>query len=110
MDNSTDMQVTPMEIEVLELSSNGLTNKKIAGILDISERTVDYHIAESGRRLGGKNKTHTVANALRLGIIRGLLAVVFINALSANYGIDMRRPPRINTRVTQTRTRRDNEV
>jgi DNA-binding NarL/FixJ family response regulator len=42
---SGDAALTPREFQVLELVSRRLSNKEIAGALDIQESTVKYHIA-----------------------------------------------------------------
>jgi DNA-binding CsgD family transcriptional regulator len=61
--------LTPREIEVLELVSGGYNNGEIAGYLDITERTVKYHVSEILRKLDVSGRTEAVVEAARSGII-----------------------------------------
>ncbi|MEP3275270.1 MAG: helix-turn-helix transcriptional regulator [Stappiaceae bacterium] len=53
------------ERRVLELTAGGRTASDIAGVLDISQRTVHAHLQNAGAKLNAANKTHTVVEALR---------------------------------------------
>jgi DNA-binding NarL/FixJ family response regulator len=69
---SPGMQVealTPRELEVLRLVSEGLGNKGIALRLKISEHTVKFHVAAAMAKLGAASRTEAVANAARRGLI-----------------------------------------
>lgn len=57
------------ERRVVELSALGKTANQIAGILDISQRTVHAHLQNASEKLRAHNKTHTVVEALRYGQI-----------------------------------------
>lgn len=57
------------ERECLEWTAAGKTTWEIAGILEISQNTVDGYIASAGRKLGAVNRTQAVAEALRRGLI-----------------------------------------
>jgi len=57
------------EMEVLQLLSEGKTNKEIAKALWISEQTVKTHIAHIFDKLGTSDRTETVARALRNGLV-----------------------------------------
>ena len=61
--------LTQREIEVLQLVARGLTNKAIAVQLEISDRTVQGHIANIFAKLGAESRTDAVMIALRTGII-----------------------------------------
>lgn len=61
--------LTPREREVLTLISYGNTTDSIATMLQITSRTVDAHVANAGIKLGGVNRAHTVATAIRLNAI-----------------------------------------
>lgn len=37
--------LTPRQLEVLELMAKGLTNREIAGVLDVTQATVKTHVA-----------------------------------------------------------------
>lgn len=57
------------ERKVVELSATGKTASEIAGLLDISQRTVHAHLQNASEKLHASNKTHTVVEALRYGQI-----------------------------------------
>jgi DNA-binding NarL/FixJ family response regulator len=57
------------EIEILEMVSRGLTNKEIAGVLQISHYTVRNHINHISAKLQVADRTEAATVALRQGII-----------------------------------------
>jgi DNA-binding NarL/FixJ family response regulator len=57
------------ELEVLKLTTRGLSNKDIAAELVISERTVQTHLFNIYRKLGVDSRTQAVLYALREGWI-----------------------------------------
>ena len=61
--------LTPRELEVLQLLAEGLPNKAIAGRLQITEHTAKYHVAAILAKLGAQTRTEAVARAARLGLI-----------------------------------------
>src|SRR5689334_16845056 len=65
----TDEPLTPREREVLELVSQGLSNKLIARRLQISEHTVKFHISSITSKLGASSRTDAVKHGLRRGLI-----------------------------------------
>jgi DNA-binding NarL/FixJ family response regulator len=66
-----DEDLTPREVEVLQLIRDGHKNKQIADRLSISENTVNFHIKNIVDKLGANDRTHAVTIAVR----RGLLAL-----------------------------------
>lgn len=64
--------LTPRELEVLELLAQGCTNKQIAGTLNISDHTVRTHVNNIMDKLQVSDRTEAVANALRKGVIAGI--------------------------------------
>ena len=50
------LQLTPMEIEVANHIKHGKNSKKIAGILDVSRKTVEFHRDNIRRKAGIRNK------------------------------------------------------
>lgn len=64
-----DEQLTPREREVLELVSQGLSNKLIARRLQISEHTVKFHVSSIATKLGASSRTDAVRRGLRHGLI-----------------------------------------
>jgi two-component system response regulator DegU len=64
-----DYGLSNREMEVLQLLSEGKTNKEIAKALWISEQTVKTHVAHIFDKLGTSDRTETVAQALRTGLV-----------------------------------------
>lgn len=65
-----DYGLSNREMEVLQLLSEGNTNKEIAKALWISEQTVKTHVAHIFDKLGTSDRTETVAHALRNGLVQ----------------------------------------
>ncbi len=63
------LRITEREREILALVAEGMANKAIATRLDITERTVKFHVGELLGRLGATNRAQAVAIAQ----VRGLL-------------------------------------
>ena len=61
--------LTPREIQVLQLVSQGKRNKEIAAILGLSEDTVPVHVKNIFAKLRVNERTAAVNVALRRGII-----------------------------------------
>lgn len=62
-------ELTPRELEVLQLLAEGLPNKAIAHRLHISEHTAKYHVNAILGKLGAQTRTEAVARAARLGLV-----------------------------------------
>jgi LuxR family maltose regulon positive regulatory protein len=60
------------EREVLELISEGLSNKEVAGRMFISLRTVKWHTGNIYGKLGVNSRTQAVAKAKALGLLPAL--------------------------------------
>lgn len=67
--SSATEPLTPREREVVALSADGLTSEEIAERLGMSARTVNQHVDNVARKLGTKNRAHTVAEAIRRGLL-----------------------------------------
>ena len=63
-------ELSPREIEVLRLVSDGRANKQIATALEITESTVKTHINTILGKLGTSDRTQAVTIAIRRGILR----------------------------------------
>jgi len=61
--------LTRRELEVLQLMARGLTNRQIAGRLEISEHTVKFHAAAILGKLAARSRAEAVARAIGLGWI-----------------------------------------
>ena len=64
-----DETLTAREREVLELLSQGLSNKGIARKLQISEHTVKFHVSSIYGKLGVTSRTEAVSRGARAGLI-----------------------------------------
>ncbi|MDX6440002.1 MAG: hypothetical protein QOF45_2585 [Gaiellaceae bacterium] len=60
--------LSPRELEVLHLTSLGLTNAEVASRLSVSVHAVKFHLAAIYRRLGVANRTEAAFLYLRAGI------------------------------------------
>jgi DNA-binding NarL/FixJ family response regulator len=63
-------ELTPREVEVLEQMANGLANKEIGDVLQISPNTVKDHLKNIMGKLRVADRTEAVTAALQRGIIR----------------------------------------
>ncbi|MBV9338362.1 MAG: tetratricopeptide repeat protein [Solirubrobacterales bacterium] len=61
--------LTPRELAVLELLSQGLTNREIASALYISPSTAGVHVSNILRKLGAKRRVDAAAAAHKLGLL-----------------------------------------
>lgn len=61
--------LTEREIEILRLIASGLTNKKIAGKLSISVKTVETHRTRILQKLEVHSTTDLVKHALKMGLL-----------------------------------------
>jgi len=57
------------EMEVLEWMKEGKTNWEISVILNISERTVKFHVQNIEKKLNAVNKAHAIAIAMDNGLV-----------------------------------------
>lgn len=62
--------LSPRETAVLERVAEGMTNIEIAADLGIAADTVKTHLARLLEKLGAHDRTHAVARAIRMGLIR----------------------------------------
>lgn len=70
-DRKDRSSLSAREIEILEMVSRGLTNKEIAGALQISHYTVRNHINHITAKLQVSDRTEAATVAIRQGIIEG---------------------------------------
>lgn len=62
-------QLTPREVEVLQLIAQGKSNKEIAALLRLSTNTVNVHRANLMQTLGIHNTAELVLYAIRQGLV-----------------------------------------
>jgi DNA-binding NarL/FixJ family response regulator len=65
--------LTDRELEVLQLLTQGVTNKEIAERLNRTEQTVKFHLTSIYRKLDVTNRTGAVSAAFDAGIINGAM-------------------------------------
>ena len=66
---SREEELTPREEEVVKLVAEAHTNKEIAEILDLAEKTVENHRSNAMRKLGMRDRVELVRYAIRRGLI-----------------------------------------
>jgi len=62
-------ELSPREIEVIELIAKGLSNREIGNTLGITEATVKWHVNIILSRLGVADRTEAIVEALQRGIL-----------------------------------------
>ncbi|GHO75225.1 hypothetical protein KSD_29960 [Ktedonobacter sp. SOSP1-85] len=61
--------LTTRELEVLRLLARGLRNKEIAARLYVSERTVNFHLANIYQKMNVSGRTEALSKALAQGLV-----------------------------------------
>jgi DNA-binding NarL/FixJ family response regulator len=64
-----EAKLTPREVEVLQLISEGMTTRQMATRLSMSQRTVESHISKLYRKMGVGSRVQAVAKASELGLL-----------------------------------------
>ncbi len=67
--DSREADLTPREEEVVKLVAEANTNKEIAALLGLSEKTVENHRSNAMRKLGMRDRVELVRYAIRRGLI-----------------------------------------
>lgn len=65
----TQSLLTARQLEVVTLIADGVPGSQIGELLGIGERTVSHHLREAQGRLGAVNRSSTIAQAFRLGVL-----------------------------------------
>jgi DNA-binding NarL/FixJ family response regulator len=63
-------QLTDRELQVLELVAAGRRNRQIAETLNVSIKTVEFHLSNILGKLGAQSRTEAVVRAWQTGILR----------------------------------------
>lgn len=66
---SSQVRLTPREIEVLQLLAQGQTNREIASKLTVSVSTVKIHVEHILEKLSVSDRTQAAVRAIELGLI-----------------------------------------
>lgn len=69
-DYSDAPQLSPRELEVIQLLRNGMSNARIGEELKITPRTAKAHVASILLKLGAKDRTEAVARGFEQGLLR----------------------------------------
>jgi DNA-binding NarL/FixJ family response regulator len=62
--------LTARELEVLQLLARGMRNKEIAARLYVSERTVNFHLANIYQKLNVSGRTEALSKAIAQGLVK----------------------------------------
>ncbi len=68
-DPIASLQLTHRSMEALSLLAEGMTSQEISEKLNLSRHTVDWHFNNIQGKLKARNRQHSVAMAMRLGLI-----------------------------------------
>jgi DNA-binding NarL/FixJ family response regulator len=63
-------RLTEREVEVLKLMTGGYSNREIARALQVTEGTVKNHVSSILSKLGVRDRTRAVLQAVREGYLR----------------------------------------
>lgn len=63
------VELSPREIEVLRWTAEGKTSGEVSEIINITERTVNFHVNNALLKLGASNKTAAAIKAAMLGLL-----------------------------------------
>lgn len=67
-------QLTPRQVEIVQLVVGGRTARQIGGLLGLSTRTVEGHLHQARQRVGASTVAELVAWAVAVGIVSPRLA------------------------------------
>lgn len=68
----TRSDLTPRELQTLELLAEGYTNKQIATALKLSDYTIRHYVNNLMEKLQAADRTGAVAAAFRSGLLQRL--------------------------------------
>ena len=62
-------QLTPRELEILTLTSQGLSNAEMGKVLWVTEQTIKFHLSNIYRKIGVANRTGASRWAQQQGLL-----------------------------------------
>jgi DNA-binding CsgD family transcriptional regulator len=62
-------RLTARELQCVQMAARGMTTSETARALEVTERTVEFHIANAVRKLGAATKLRAVVLALQQRLI-----------------------------------------
>lgn len=68
--NVKPFNLTAREIQCLFWACEGKTTWEISKIIDVTERTIVFHLTSATKKLGAANRQHAVAKAIICGLIK----------------------------------------
>lgn len=60
--------LTPRELQVISLIAKGLSNREISGVLQTSEHTAKFHVANIAKKLNVNRRTEIAVSAIKMGL------------------------------------------
>jgi DNA-binding NarL/FixJ family response regulator len=69
VDDAAALLLTPRELEILRLASSGLSNGQVAKTLWVTEQTVKFHLSNTYRKVGARNRTEASRWAQKKGLL-----------------------------------------
>jgi DNA-binding NarL/FixJ family response regulator len=73
-------RLTRRELEILRLVAEGRPNREVAQILWVTDQTIKFHLANTYKKLGVRNRIEASHWAIARGLVRPLRAVESIGA------------------------------
>lgn len=70
VNDAKSFKLTAREIECLFWACEGKTTWEISKIIDVTERTIVFHLTSATKKLGAVNRQHAVAKAIICGLIK----------------------------------------
>ena len=64
-----NVDLTPRELEVVKLLTQGMSNRSIAECLSFSQHTAKFHVASIAKKLGVKTRIEVALLAVRAGLV-----------------------------------------
>lgn len=68
--STANLELSPMERQVLTLTAEGMIRAQVAEALNVSPETVKEHLQTIYRKLGARNAAHATALGFRKGLLR----------------------------------------